>query len=360
MNTPRYYFTSDSEPRKKPSSKKKTMSVKLIAEQVLSLTLLSFSDGSVQYVDKNGHFFRNLSDSTYETGGSLGLETASVSASTHFLRWTQALTRSMIKPGLKWDEMLLFCCICVGLVTLGGITSGLNVSLLAIDPLKIRLMETSNVPYNQKMVKTVKPLIENQHFLLVTLLVANATGLYTHIKMNTYIYIYMYSFYSFLFLSLPLWDQSKDKKKKKVRFSVSKGTKTKEKEGGGGTKKKKKKAMEALPIFLDEMVASWLSVIISVSFVLVFGEILPQAFFAHDPMKAGYRFACVVRVLQFLFFPICYPLAWLLDRLLPHKHGWCFRTLKCKRCSNSFHKTQCMPRRDSNSTQMSCASSTAL
>jgi metal transporter CNNM len=36
-------------------------------------------------------------------------------------------------------------------------------------------------------------------------------------------------------------------------------------------------AMEALPIFLDDIVPSYLAVIISVSAVLFFGEIIPQA-----------------------------------------------------------------------------------
>lgn len=35
-------------------------------------------------------------------------------------------------------------------------------------------------------------------------------------------------------------------------------------------------AMEALPIFLDALVPSWLAIIISTTAVLVFGEVLPQ------------------------------------------------------------------------------------
>ncbi len=36
-------------------------------------------------------------------------------------------------------------------------------------------------------------------------------------------------------------------------------------------------SMEALPIFLDMMVPSWLAIILSVTFVLFFGEVIPQA-----------------------------------------------------------------------------------
>jgi len=36
-------------------------------------------------------------------------------------------------------------------------------------------------------------------------------------------------------------------------------------------------AMEALPIFLDELLPSWAAILVSVTAVLLFGEILPQA-----------------------------------------------------------------------------------
>jgi CBS domain containing-hemolysin-like protein len=38
-------------------------------------------------------------------------------------------------------------------------------------------------------------------------------------------------------------------------------------------------ANEALPLFLDRLVPTWASVIISVTFVLIFGEIIPSAIF---------------------------------------------------------------------------------
>ncbi|ETO24953.1 hypothetical protein RFI_12192 [Reticulomyxa filosa] len=82
--------------------------------------------------------------------------------------------------------------------------------------------------------------------------------------------------------------------------------------------------MEALPIFLDMLVSSWLAVVISVTFVLVFGEIVPQAMFASDPLKAGYYLSWFVRLLQVVLFPICYPLSWLLDRIFAHQHQVAF------------------------------------
>ena len=69
------------------------------------------------------------------------------------------------------------------------------------------------------------------------------------------------------------------------------------------TKQKNKKqiAMEALPVFLDRLFAPWLAILISVTFVLAFGEILPQALFA-----AGMQ-NCVFFTFFFVsFLALCY------------------------------------------------------
>lgn len=77
-------------------------------------------------------------------------------------------------------------------------------------------------------------------------------------------------------------------------------------------------AMEALPIFLDEIVAPWMAVLLSVSFVLIFGEVLPQALCTKDPLAIGARFAPIIRILMILTFPVGYPLARALDFVLGH------------------------------------------
>ena len=71
--------------------------------------------------------------------------------------------------------------------------------------------------------------------------------------------------------------------------------------------------MEALPIFLDDLVAPWLAVLISVTFVLVFGEILPQAIFTADPISAGYKMKYLVIFFKWILWPICKPISMLLD-----------------------------------------------
>ncbi|RYG59847.1 DUF21 domain-containing protein, partial [archaeon] len=73
-------------------------------------------------------------------------------------------------------------------------------------------------------------------------------------------------------------------------------------------------ANEALPIFLDAIVPSWAAILLSVTLVLVCGEILPTALCTGPhQLQVASRFSVVVRALQLLLYPIAYPLAKLLD-----------------------------------------------
>ena len=75
--------------------------------------------------------------------------------------------------------------------------------------------------------------------------------------------------------------------------------------------------MEALPLFLDDLVPSWLAIILSISVVLIFGEILPQAVCTGDnQVKIACKMIPVVKVLIFVLYPICKPIGWLLDKVL--------------------------------------------
>jgi len=71
-------------------------------------------------------------------------------------------------------------------------------------------------------------------------------------------------------------------------------------------------------------VAGWLAVVISVTFVLVFGEILPQALFTSDPVRAGYKLAWLVYVFRVVLFPLAYPIAKFLDCVLKQHHSVLF------------------------------------
>ena len=76
-------------------------------------------------------------------------------------------------------------------------------------------------------------------------------------------------------------------------------------------------AMESLPLFLDEMFNTELSLLISVTFVLLFGEVIPQALCTgKDQLKIATKMVPLVKCLIIFFFPISYPIAKLLDRLM--------------------------------------------
>ncbi|KAG7599670.1 CBS domain [Arabidopsis suecica] len=95
-------------------------------------------------------------------------------------------------------------------------------------------------------------------------------------------------------------------------------------------------AMEALPIFLDKIVPPWLAILLSVTLILVFGEIMPQAVCTRYGLKVGAIMAPFVRVLLILFFPISYPISKVLDWMLGKGHGVLLRRAELKTFVN-FH-----------------------
>eukprot|EP00053_Salpingoeca_punica_P016101 m.150207 g.150207 ORF g.150207 m.150207 type:complete len:437 (+) comp16877_c0_seq1:161-1471(+) len=82
---------------------------------------------------------------------------------------------------------------------------------------------------------------------------------------------------------------------------------------------------ESLPLFLDDMVPEVVAVLISVTAVLLFGEVIPQAICARYGLGIGAFFAPFVGLLMILLSPITYPLSKLLDCLLGENHTAYFR-----------------------------------
>ncbi|KAL6003703.1 DUF21 domain-containing protein [Asimina triloba] len=89
-------------------------------------------------------------------------------------------------------------------------------------------------------------------------------------------------------------------------------------------------AMEALPIFLDSLVPSWGAILLSVTLILAFGEIIPQAVCTRYGLKVGAKLAGVVRILLVVFFPLSYPISKLLDSLLGKGHVALMRRAELK------------------------------
>nr|XP_019069252.1 DUF21 domain-containing protein At1g47330 isoform X2 [Solanum lycopersicum] len=89
-------------------------------------------------------------------------------------------------------------------------------------------------------------------------------------------------------------------------------------------------AMESLPIFLDKLVPSWAAVLVSVTLILMFGEIIPQAICTRYGLTVGATVAPLVQLLLWLFFPIAYPISKVLDWMLGKGHAALLRRAELK------------------------------
>lgn len=73
-------------------------------------------------------------------------------------------------------------------------------------------------------------------------------------------------------------------------------------------------ANEALPVFLGAIVPNYVAVILSVTLVLIFGEILPSAVFTGpNQLYIAAKMTPVVYFLIAVLWPIAFPISWLLD-----------------------------------------------
>jgi metal transporter CNNM len=81
-------------------------------------------------------------------------------------------------------------------------------------------------------------------------------------------------------------------------------------------------ATEALPIFLDALVSEIYAIIISVTLVLMFGEIIPASILTGPKqLQIAANLVPLVWVVLAIFFPIAYPISKLLDYLIGHEEG---------------------------------------
>ncbi|KAM7520369.1 hypothetical protein LguiB_019331 [Lonicera macranthoides] len=98
-------------------------------------------------------------------------------------------------------------------------------------------------------------------------------------------------------------------------------------------------AMEALPVFLDSLVPDWGAILISVTLILFFGEIIPQSICSRYGLVIGATVAPIVRVLVWICFPLAYPISKVLDFLLGEGHAALFRRAELKTLVD-FHSNE--------------------
>ncbi|CAO2838741.1 unnamed protein product [Amaranthus hypochondriacus] len=80
-------------------------------------------------------------------------------------------------------------------------------------------------------------------------------------------------------------------------------------------------AMEALPLYLDKLFNQYVAIILSVTLVLSFGEIIPQSICTRYGLAVGASFVMLVRILMIVTYPISYPIGKMLDCLLGHNEA---------------------------------------
>ncbi|KAK1433165.1 hypothetical protein QVD17_10071 [Tagetes erecta] len=89
-------------------------------------------------------------------------------------------------------------------------------------------------------------------------------------------------------------------------------------------------AMEALPIFLNKLVPELGAIILSVTLILLVGEIIPQSICTRYGLAIGAAVTPLVRVLVWIWFPVAYPISKVLDCMLGKGHVSLFRRAELK------------------------------
>ncbi|XP_020909481.2 DUF21 domain-containing protein At4g33700, partial [Exaiptasia diaphana] len=89
-------------------------------------------------------------------------------------------------------------------------------------------------------------------------------------------------------------------------------------------------SVEAMPIFMDRISNPIIAICVSVTAVLFFGEVVPQALCTRYGLKIGATMAPFVKCLMILLFVIAWPISKLLDCLLGHDHSTFFRRAELK------------------------------
>lgn len=103
---------------------------------------------------------------------------------------------------------------------------------------------------------------------------------------------------------------------------------------------------ESLPIFLDGAIGGGIAaVVISTTAIVIFGEIIPQAVSVRYGLAIGARCAPFVLCLMYLFAPIAYPTAKLLDYALGQNEAHTYKKAELKSFLQ-FHRTGEEPLRD--------------
>ncbi len=71
-----------------------------------------------------------------------------------------------------------------------------------------------------------------------------------------------------------------------------------------------------IAIFLGNIASGFMAGVMATGLIVIFGEIIPQATFSRYALSIGAKTAWLVKILIILMSPVCYPIAWILDKAL--------------------------------------------
>jgi metal transporter CNNM len=83
---------------------------------------------------------------------------------------------------------------------------------------------------------------------------------------------------------------------------------------------------ETLPIVLDRVLGGgWPAVVSSTAAIVIFGEVIPQSVCVRYGLQIGAFFTPFVLALMYVMYPLAYPIAMLLDKILGEDHGTMYK-----------------------------------
>nr|CAG4710183.1 unnamed protein product [Naegleria fowleri] len=96
---------------------------------------------------------------------------------------------------------------------------------------------------------------------------------------------------------------------------------------------------ECLPLFLHKIVPEYVAIILGVTFVLFFGEVIPQAVISRYGLSIGGTLFWLVWLLIVIVFVIAWPISKVLDWMLGSGHGTLYQRTELKELVNIHSQT---------------------